>query len=204
MSVGFRTLLGGGTFGIVAELRDLATDAVVAATYEAMLYVSQRHHSLGLAEVCSTFDVQRITDWLIRGASTTADRSHIRDVRPWDPLAHIARVLPRAIGDAIDELALPAGARVIDLGCADRPYRHLLPRDATYVGADLTGNPDAELIIAPDGRVPRTRRCLRRSAVDAGARACHPTGHLSTRVLPAAPSGGTAAAVHPRSDVLAP
>ena len=61
-------------------------------------------------------------------------------------------------GDQIDEeVAYRVGrgfARVLDYGCADAPYRGLLPADAEYLAADLPGNPVATVEIAADGTVP--------------------------------------------------
>jgi SAM-dependent methyltransferase len=43
--------------------------------------------------------------------------------------------------------------RALDFGCADRPYRPLLPAGIEYVGADLPGNPEADVEIGADGCV---------------------------------------------------
>jgi SAM-dependent methyltransferase len=73
----------------------------------------------------------------------------------WDhPGWFIMRALRLSLADQINGLRLPAGATVLDFGCARRPYRELLPADAKYSGADLPGNPDADIHIQPDGRVP--------------------------------------------------
>jgi SAM-dependent methyltransferase len=49
---------------------------------------------------------------------------------------------------------LPAGERVLDLGCGNKPYESLFRKKfATYVGADIAGNKDADLVIGSDGRV---------------------------------------------------
>lgn len=52
------------------------------------------------------------------------------------------------------DLALSSGARVLDYGCADMPYRSLLPPGVEYVGADLVGNDAASVSIKPDGTLP--------------------------------------------------
>ena len=44
-------------------------------------------------------------------------------------------------------------SRVLDYGCADQPYRDEFP-EGTYVGADLAGNPRADLVLQPDGTIP--------------------------------------------------
>lgn len=44
---------------------------------------------------------------------------------------------------------------VIDLGCADQPYRSLMEaRGWQYWGADLAGNPKAQLLIDEGGKLP--------------------------------------------------
>jgi SAM-dependent methyltransferase len=49
---------------------------------------------------------------------------------------------------------LPAGESLLDFGCGNKPYESLFRKKfARYVGADLAGNSDAELLIDSDGRV---------------------------------------------------
>jgi SAM-dependent methyltransferase len=49
---------------------------------------------------------------------------------------------------------LPPGERLLDFGCGNKPYESLFRRKfATYVGADLEGNDDAEVLIDSDGRI---------------------------------------------------
>ncbi len=43
---------------------------------------------------------------------------------------------------------------MLDYGCADLPYRRLFGPGVEYLAADIPGNPDATLTIAPDGTVP--------------------------------------------------
>jgi SAM-dependent methyltransferase len=99
-----------------------------------------------------------------------ADRPHdLRVPTPWHRLSFIVRALPERIEALAAELRVPPGARVLDYGCADVPYRRLFPADADYLAADLPGNPDATLEIRPDGTLP-----LEAASVDAV---------LSTQVL---------------------
>ena len=77
----------------------------------------------------------------------------MRSARPWDRLSHIVAALPAGIASAAEGLELLPGDRVLDFGCADMPYRHLVPQAAEYVPADLPGNPDAVVQISADGRV---------------------------------------------------
>ena len=49
---------------------------------------------------------------------------------------------------------LPKGENLLDYGCGNKPYRDLFQRKfPEYQGADLAGNPDADLLIDADGRV---------------------------------------------------
>lgn len=66
----------------------------------------------------------------------------------------VLRRLRRDLGAAIGGLQLPAAADVLDFGCADSPYRDLLPADVRYVGADLSGNPHASVTIDSNGALP--------------------------------------------------
>lgn len=63
-------------------------------------------------------------------------------VRLEETVAELARV--NSIGPA----------RVLDYGCALRPYRGLFGSGVTYVGADLKGNALADIVLKPDGSVP--------------------------------------------------
>ena len=46
-------------------------------------------------------------------------------------------------------------ARILDYGCALRPYEGLFGPAVSYVGADLKGNPLADLYLEADGSVPQ-------------------------------------------------
>jgi SAM-dependent methyltransferase len=78
----------------------------------------------------------------------------LRSAPRWHRLAYIIRTLPRGIEELVRDLALTPGARILDYGCADVPYRALFPPTADYVTADLPGNPQASVEIAADGSVP--------------------------------------------------
>jgi SAM-dependent methyltransferase len=67
---------------------------------------------------------------------------------------YVSRQLRDVISDLIAAAELQPGATVLDLGCADAPYRDVLPNGTVYVGADLPGNPVADVEIGPDGSVP--------------------------------------------------
>lgn len=66
----------------------------------------------------------------------------------------IMRALRRCLSERVGALALGEGARVLDYGCATSPYRDLFTSGVQYVGADLPGNPAAQLHIDAEGRVP--------------------------------------------------
>jgi SAM-dependent methyltransferase len=82
------------------------------------------------------------------------ERARVRRAHARHPYAHHIRKLPEGVRALMPDLRLRGGERVLDYGCADMPYRHLLPAGVEYVGADLAGNTDAHVILADDGRVP--------------------------------------------------
>lgn len=65
----------------------------------------------------------------------------------------ILRALRGSLGRQLAALGLRDG-KALDYGCGTGPYRDLLPAGVAYSGADLPGNPAADLRIAPDGAVP--------------------------------------------------
>jgi SAM-dependent methyltransferase len=79
------------------------------------------------------------------------DRLH---PRPWNTRYHALKQL----ADAMREIAahpLLTGEVIVDFGCADAPYQSLLaPRFAKYVRADLPGNPNVDVTIEENGRLP--------------------------------------------------
>ena len=49
---------------------------------------------------------------------------------------------------------LAGGEKILDFGCGDKPYEPLFKsRFEQYLGADLPGNPDAEITIDPQGQL---------------------------------------------------
>lgn len=85
-----------------------------------------------------------------------APRAALRQAAWWSRLGYIQKRLPEAIHTALRQLGLSDRSRVLDFGCADQPYRHLLPANAEYLGADLQGNSAAQVTIGEDGRLPLT------------------------------------------------
>ena len=66
----------------------------------------------------------------------------------------MSRRLEALIADLLADAGAGAGGRVVDYGCADGPYRHLLGAGTDYVGADLAGNPAATVTVQGDGTLP--------------------------------------------------
>ena len=65
----------------------------------------------------------------------------------WDHQHHPLRALSRSVQRNIPRLCLPDEARVVDLGCGDRPYEPLFVAvGATYVGCDLDGACDVRIV----------------------------------------------------------
>jgi SAM-dependent methyltransferase len=79
---------------------------------------------------------------------------HLRNPPPGHPFRHIVGRLRAVVGRLVGRLELGPGARVLDFGSAEMPYRDLFPEGVELVGADLPGNPDAALEIAPDETLP--------------------------------------------------
>lgn len=84
-----------------------------------------------------------------------ADRpTDLRRPNPWHRLAYIIEALPAGLEELARDLHVGPDARVLDYGCADQPYRRFFPPTIDYVGADLPGNPQADVALRPDGSVP--------------------------------------------------
>jgi SAM-dependent methyltransferase len=78
----------------------------------------------------------------------------IRTATPWHRYAYHIKTLPPRLGRLAATLSLAEGARLLDFGCADVPYRGFFSDDVEYVAADLAGNPHATLELNVDGTVP--------------------------------------------------
>src|SRR6266850_8470425 len=82
-----------------------------------------------------------------RGNRTAPGRS----ARNYWSLTLLLDKLQRIVGSDL----LPGGEKVLDYGCANKPYQSLfVEKFREYVGADLPGNPKADLIIGPAGEIP--------------------------------------------------
>lgn len=67
---------------------------------------------------------------------------------------HIIVVLRRALASMLADATLTDNTRILDYGCAELPYRNLLPANCRWEGADLAGNAAADIVLLPDGRLP--------------------------------------------------
>jgi SAM-dependent methyltransferase len=83
----------------------------------------------------------------------TARPEDVHSTSLWSRFGHVNRQLTAAVTELLNCTSLGSGARVLDYGCGERPYRHLLPTGILYVGADLPGNTAADVEIDGDGRV---------------------------------------------------
>jgi SAM-dependent methyltransferase len=81
-------------------------------------------------------------------------RRDVHATNPGSPFAYVARQLEALVNELIHRAAPLAGSRVVDYGCADAPYRELLPSNVEYLGADLAGNDVADIVLLPDGSLP--------------------------------------------------
>ena len=77
----------------------------------------------------------------------------LRAPKPWNRLAYISGALEAAVSTLIQELDVPRDGSILDFGCADQPYRRRFEPTVRYVGADIPGNPLAELEVDEEGRV---------------------------------------------------
>ena len=74
------------------------------------------------------------------------DRGGRLDPPSWHSRHRVLVGLRHALVRSLDTLGPWAGKSVLDFGCGSKPYRPLVvQRGATYLGADLRGNPDADV-----------------------------------------------------------
>lgn len=81
----------------------------------------------------------------------SAKRESKENVAWYHPGRKVVGGLWRQLEASIGRLGLSVGDRVLDFGCANKPYRSLFPSNVEYVGADLPGNPDADIQITTSG-----------------------------------------------------
>jgi SAM-dependent methyltransferase len=67
---------------------------------------------------------------------------------------HLKLVLDKMQRIASSDL-LPSGERLLDYGCGNKPYRPVFSaKFKEYLGADLPGNPEADITTGPQGQIP--------------------------------------------------
>lgn len=81
-------------------------------------------------------------------------RDDIRDTSRWSQFGYHNRRLRELVRSLVEQSGITAGAKVLDYGCADAPYRSELPEGIVYVGADIAGNTVADVTLAGDGSLP--------------------------------------------------
>jgi SAM-dependent methyltransferase len=72
----------------------------------------------------------------------------------WSVLGYHNRHFTELVRRMVSDSGIGSGSRVLDYGCAESPYRDVLPAGADYVGADLPGNENADVTLRADGTVP--------------------------------------------------
>ncbi len=68
----------------------------------------------------------------------------------WFILNRLRDELRQIVADNVKDVP----AQLVDYGCAQMPYRDLFPKELTYLGADLAGNPDSDLTITDGYAIP--------------------------------------------------
>src|SRR5687767_9206301 len=81
------------------------------------------------------------------GRFHTSRPTDLHTLPRWHRLAYFMRELD----GTIERLATQLEGTVLDFGCAEMPYRHLF---SACIGADLPGNPQADVEIRHDGTLP--------------------------------------------------
>ncbi|HMC40232.1 MAG TPA: class I SAM-dependent methyltransferase [Acidimicrobiales bacterium] len=84
----------------------------------------------------------------------TSRPREVHSLAPWDPFSYVAGRLESLVHELGRPSTLPSGARVLDYGCATQPYRGLFGPGIEYVGADIAGNPLAQVELSEEGDVP--------------------------------------------------
>lgn len=90
------------------------------------------------------------------------DSARFRNERPthpkrparWHMYYRCITVLNQCIRDLVAAMRLSPQARILDFGCGMQAYRDEFPPACAYYGADLPGNPLAQLTLDSNGRVP--------------------------------------------------
>jgi SAM-dependent methyltransferase len=88
-----------------------------------------------------------MTDPLAAGRFHADRPTDLHRLPRWHRLAYMMRRLD----STLERLSTELEGTVLDFGCAEMPYRRLFEE---CIGADLPGNPRAEIEIKPDGTLP--------------------------------------------------
>src|SRR5947209_3108226 len=71
------------------------------------------------------------------------------------PRYHALRLLFTRLEEIVNAEWLERGSRILDYGCAAKPYEDLFKRKfEDYVGADLAGNKHAQITLGARGELP--------------------------------------------------
>jgi SAM-dependent methyltransferase len=85
----------------------------------------------------------------------TVERGDRLNPRPSDRAYWHLKLVRDKMQSVASSALLPPGERLLDYGCGNKPYRPLFAaKFAEYVGADLPGNPDADITTGPRGEIP--------------------------------------------------
>ncbi|HVX18979.1 MAG TPA: methyltransferase domain-containing protein [Acidimicrobiales bacterium] len=113
---------------------------------------------------------------IVAGQKFNAARPEVHARDAWSQYSYVSARLRDQIGSFLAQAGVAPGGRVLDFGCATKPYADLVPAGVELIGADLEGNPDADWAIDATGRI---------EAPDASVDVV-----LSTQVLEHVPSPG--------------
>lgn len=105
--------------------------------------------------MCANWWVCTISSGCLKEADATThmNKPSMRTWRWRNPAGYIGYLLESGIASRIDALELKPDAQILDYGCGESPYRRFCPQDCHYIGADLPGNPAADVEIGEDGRL---------------------------------------------------
>jgi SAM-dependent methyltransferase len=68
---------------------------------------------------------------------------------------YVLMILLDKLRRVVESDLLTSGEKILDYGCGNKPYRELFGEKFThYIGADIAGNAEAELVIDAEGKVP--------------------------------------------------
>ena len=87
--------------------------------------------------------------------SHNQDRNERLHPRRSDRTRWVLELLREKLRRIVQSELLPKGQRIFDYGCRSKPYQVLFSaKFAEYVGGDLAGDQDADVVLGPKGEVP--------------------------------------------------